>query len=182
MKNRRNSLRIRRLIYAALYLAIALILPFLTGQIPEIGSMLCPMHIPVLLCGFVCGWPYGFAIGLISPILRSLLFGMPPLYPTAVAMMFELATYGAVAGVLYRWLPRNTGCVFAALIGAMLAGRIVWGVAQLVLLQIQGEAFSMAMFIAGAITSAVPGIVLHFILIPAVVIALRRAGLVLNGE
>ena len=93
----RSSVQIRKLTYSALYLAIALVLPFLTGQIPEIGSMLCPMHIPALLCGFVCGWPWGLAVGFVSPLLRSLLFGMPTAY-TAVAMAFELAAYGAVSG------------------------------------------------------------------------------------
>ena len=73
-----SPLQIRQLTYAALYLAIALILPFLTGQIPEIGSMLCPLHIPALLCGFVCGWPWGLAVGFISPLLRWLLFRNPP--------------------------------------------------------------------------------------------------------
>jgi len=81
----RSSVQIRKLTYSALYLAIALVLPFLTGQIPEIGSMLCPMHIPALLCGFVCGWPWGLAVGFVSPLLRSLLFGMPTAY-TAAAM------------------------------------------------------------------------------------------------
>ena len=99
MNRKKTSLRIRRMTYAALYLAIALVLPFLTGQIPEIGSMLCPMHIPALLCGFVCGWPYGLAVGAIAPLLRCVLFGMPKLYPTAVAMTFELAAYGAAAGL-----------------------------------------------------------------------------------
>ena len=77
----RSSVQIRKLTYSALYLAIALVLPFLTGQIPEIGSMLCPMHIPALLCGFVCGWPWGLAVGFVSPLLRSLLFGMPTAPP-----------------------------------------------------------------------------------------------------
>ena len=102
-----QALRVRRLIYAALYLAIALVLPFVTGQIPQIGEALCPMHIPVLLCGFVCGWPYGLAVGLVAPLLRSALFGMPRLFPTAVAMTPELAVYGALAGLCYRLLPKK---------------------------------------------------------------------------
>ena len=68
-----NSTRLRKLTYSALYMAIALILPFVTGQIPEIGAMLCPMHIPALLCGFMCGWPWGVAVGFISPLLRSVM-------------------------------------------------------------------------------------------------------------
>ena len=82
----------------ALILALAMVLPFLTGQIPEIGSMLCPMHIPALLCGFMCGWPWGLAVGFISPLLRSM-SGMPPIW-IAIPMAFEMATYGAIAGLL----------------------------------------------------------------------------------
>ena len=100
-----GSMQIRRMVFAALCLALALVLPFLTGQIPQVGSALCPMHIPVLLCGFLCGWPWGLAVGFIAPLLRSVIFGMPPMVPAAVAMAFELATYGAVAGFLYRKFP-----------------------------------------------------------------------------
>lgn len=172
--------RIQKLTYAALYLAIALALPFLTGQIPEIGAMLAPMHIPVLLCGFICGWPWGLAVGLIAPLLRSVLFGMPALYPTAIAMTFELAAYGALAGVLYRHLPRRIWSVYVSLILAMLGGRIVWGAAEYLLLLERGTAFTPELFLAGAVLNAIPGIILHIVLIPVLVIALEKAGLALN--
>ena len=175
-----NSLRIRKLIYAALYLAIAMVLPFLTGQIPQIGAMLSPMHIPVLLCGFMCGWPWGLAVGFIAPLLRSVLFGMPALFPAAVAMAFELAVYGGMAGLLYRLLPRKPWAVYAALIIAMIAGRVVWGAVRLVLAGLSGTSFTWALFIAEALTNAVPGIILHLVLIPVLVIAMERAGLSLN--
>ena len=92
-----QKIRTRNLVLAALFLALALLLPFLTGQIPQIGKMISPMHIPAFLCGFVCGWPYALAVGFIAPLLRNLLFHMPPLFPTGVSMAFELATYGVVA-------------------------------------------------------------------------------------
>lgn len=122
-----NSLQIRKLTYAALFLALAMVLPFLTGQIPQIGKSLCPMHIPALLCGFLCGWPWGLAVGLIAPLLRSVTFGMPAMFPDAVVMAFELAAYGAVAGILYRLLPKRLGIgrIYIALAAAMLAGRII---------------------------------------------------------
>lgn len=92
----------RDLVLAALFLALAFVLPMITGHVPQVGNMLCPMHFPVLLAGFVLGGPWGLALGFLAPLLRSVLFGMPPLYPIAIAMAFELATYGAVAGWMYK--------------------------------------------------------------------------------
>lgn len=171
---------IKLLVYAALCLALCMVLPFLTGQIPEIGSMLCPMHIPILLCGFICGWPWGLAVGAIAPILRTLIFGMPPMYPTAIAMAFELAAYGAVAGLLYKLLPRKPWSVFVTLIVAMLLGRLVWGCAMLVLTGIKGNSFTLQAFLAGAFVKAWPGILLQIVLIPPIVLALNKAGVIEN--
>ena len=175
-----TSLQVRKLTYTALYLAIALVLPFVTGQIQEIGSMLCPMHIPVLLCGFLCGWPWGLAVGFVAPLLRSVLFGMPPMFPTAVAMAFELAAYGAVSGWLYPRMKKKPWGVYAALLIAMVLGRAVWGAVQLVLAGVSGVPFTWALFLSGAVTTALPGIILQILLIPVLVIALEKAGLVLN--
>ncbi len=175
-----NSLQVRRMTYSALCLALALVLPFLTGQIPQIGSALCPMHIPVLLCGFLCGWPWGLAVGFIAPLLRSVIFGMPVMIPGAVAMAFELATYGAVAGFLYRKFPKKLPGIYVSLLIAMIVGRIVWGIARLILAGIVGNGFTFTMFISGAITTAIPGIIAQLVLIPAIVYAMGRAGLNLN--
>lgn len=173
-----NKVKIRRLVLAALFLALAMVLPLLTGQIPEIGQALSPMHIPVLLCGFVCGPLYGAAVGMIAPLLRFAIFGMPPVFPTGVAMAFELLTYGAVSGVLYKKLPHRPSSVYISLISAMLAGRVVWGAVRLAIAGLSGSAFSWSMFIAGAFTSAVPGIICHIIIIPIVILVLEKAGLI----
>ena len=175
-----SPLQIRKITYAALYMAIALVLPFLTGQIPEIGAMLCPMHIPALLCGFVCGWPWGVAVGFLSPLLRGVLFGMPRIFPTGIAMAFEMAGYGAVAGLLYRRLPKKMGYLYAALIAAMVAGRVAWGGVQFLIAGLQHTQFSFAMFVAGAVTAAIPGIVVQLVLIPVLVTAMQKAQLVLD--
>ncbi len=175
-----TSLQIRKLTYAALFLALALVLPFLTGQIPEVGKALSPMHIPALLCGFLCGWPWGLAVGFIAPLLRSVLFGMPAMFPGAVAMAFELAVYGGLAGLLYRLLPRKKRNVYITLIVSMIAGRLVWGAVRLILAGVSGTEFTWALFLGGAVTGAVPGIILHLALIPVLVIALEKAGLSLN--
>lgn len=158
-----------------MFLAIAYVLPFFTGQIPQIGSMLCPMHIPVLLCGFICGWPWGLAVGLLAPLLRSVVLGMPPLFPTAICMAFELATYGAMTGVFYKRLPKKKGFVYVSLIASMIAGRLVWGLAMMVCMGIKGGSFGAAAFLAGAVTNAIPGIVLQIVVIPIIVMLSERA-------
>lgn len=169
-----QSKALRKMVLAALFLALALVLPFLTGQIPEVGSMLCPMHIPALLCGFFCGWPWGLAVGLISPVLRSILFGMPPMFPIAICMSFELATYGAVSGWLYAKLPKKKISVYAALLAAMILGRLVWGAARFVCTGLDVSAFGISAFWAGAVTTAIPGIIVQIVLIPLLVIALEK--------
>lgn len=160
------------MVLAAFFLALAYVMPFLTGQIPEIGARLCPMHIPVLLCGFFCGWGWGLAVGFIAPPLRSLTLGMPPLFPTALCMAFELAAYGAVSGWLHKKLPRKKLYIYLSLLIAMIIGRLVWGLAMFVFLGISGGSFTFAAFIAGAFTNAIPGIIVQIILIPILVMIL----------
>ena len=163
----------KKLVLAALFLAMAYVMPFLTGQIPEIGSMLCPMHVPVLLCGFVCGWSWGLVVGLIAPLLRSLTLGMPPVFPTAICMAFELAAYGALAGLLHRLLPRRKPFVYVSLLVSMIAGRLVWGAAMFVCMGVSGKGFTFAAFLAGALTNAIPGIILQVVLIPVLVMLIE---------
>lgn len=164
--------KLLKMILAALFLALSFALPFLTGQIPKFGKMLCPLHIPVLLCGFFCGWPWGLAVGLIAPLFRSLTLGMPALFPTAVCMAFELAAYGAVTGVMHKLLPRKKPYIYVSLLTAMIVGRIIWGIAMYVFTGITGGGFTFSLFIAGAFTNALPGIVLQILLIPVIVMLL----------
>ena len=169
----------KKLTLSAMFLAIGMVLPFLTGQIPQVGNMMLPMHIPVLLCGLICGWQYGAVLGFILPLVRYLVFGMPVLFPTGTAMAFELMTYGLVIGLIYsfsRW--KCIISLYRALIGAMIAGRIVWAAAQMILLGVSGGTFTMKMFLAGAFFNAVPGIIIQLVLIPTVMVALGRTGLV----
>ncbi|MBP3324063.1 MAG: ECF transporter S component [Clostridia bacterium] len=168
-----------KLTYSALCLALGLALPFLTGQIPEIGSMLCPMHFPVILCGFLCGFPWGMAVGFVTPLLRSVIFGMPPMM-AAIPMAFELLTYGLIAGILYQLISNKVLGTYLSLISAMIGGRIVWGAAQLVITGLNGTSFPFSAFIAGAVLNAIPGIIAQIVLIPLIVFALERANLVFN--
>ena len=176
MTNTRNNTR--DLILAALCLALAMLLPFLTGQIQTLGNMLCPMHIPVLLCAYICGYRWAAAVGFISPLLRYAIFGMPPIMPAGVSMAFELLTYGMVAGLLYEKLKKNTLNIYVSLIISMISGRVVWGIARLIISGVTGTEFTWQLFIGGAVLQAVPGIILHILLIPIIVMALRRAKLI----
>ena len=164
--------KILKMVLAAFFLALAYVMPFLTGQIPEIGSMLCPMHIPVLLCGFICGPVWGLGVGIAAPLFRSLTLGMPPLFPTALCLAFELAAYGAIAGFLHKYLPRIKPFIYCSLLTAMLVGRIIWGAAMFICMGINGGSFTFAAFIAGAVTNAIPGIIVQIILIPILVMLL----------
>lgn len=179
MKTKKHLLNVA---LSGMFLALAYVFPFFTGQIPEIGSMLCPMHIPVLLCGFVCGAPCGLLVGFVTPLLRSATLGMPPLFPTATAMAFELAIYGLIAGLLYKVLPKKKINIYFSLIGAMIVGRIVWGTVMFCVMGFDVTEFGFAAFWAGAIVNAVPGIIAQIILIPMVVMVLEKANLILNKK
>ena len=165
----RGHNKLLKMILAALFLALAYVMPFLTGQIPEVGSRLCPMHLPVLLCGFICGPVWGVVVGAIAPILRSCTLGVPFFYPNALCMAFELAAYGAMAGVMHKLLPRKKPFIYCSLLISMIAGRIVWGIAMFVCLAINGGSFTFAAFIAGALTNAIPGIIVQIVIVPIIV-------------
>lgn len=183
MNTKKKTSSTRQLVLAGLFIALGLVMPFLTAQVPAVGSKLLPMHIPVLISGFVLGWPYALLVGFLTPLLRSVIFTMPRLYPTAVSMAFELAAYGAVTSILYHRLPKKNVMVYASLIGAMICGRLVMGAANMILYGVQGNVYSWSLFIAGAFFNAIPGIAVQIVLIPALVLALEKAKVLkLNEE
>ncbi len=176
---KKNGMGIRNLVLSAMFLALGLVLPFFTGQIPQIGNMLLPMHIPVFLCGLICGWQYGAVVGFLLPPVRSFLFGMPVLFPAAASMAFELCAYGLLSGLLYqrsRW--QCVISLYRSLLTAMLGGRLVWGIARALMGIAVGEPFTWQMFLSGAFLTAVPGIVVQLVLIPSLMLALNHTGLV----
>lgn len=165
---------VKKLTLSAMFLAMAFVLPFLTGQIQQIGNMLSPMHFPVILCGFFCGAPWGLVVGFAAPFLRSFVLGMPPMFPTAFCMAFELATYGLVAGWLYRNLPRKKINIYVSLISAMIVGRLIWGLLMFGCMGFDSAKFGMSAFLAGSVLKAIPGIILQIVAIPILVMAVNR--------
>lgn len=167
--------RNKKIVYSALFLAIGIVLPFLTAQVKEIGDTLLPMHFPVMLCGFLCGPWYGLAVGFLLPFSRSVLFGMPPIFPNACWMALELATYGFVTGWLYQKANKKTiGWTYVSLIVAMLLGRVVWGLAKTVLLGFGDNPFTFSAFFVGGFLDAIPGIVLQLLIIPLIITLIEK--------
>lgn len=157
----------KRTVLAALFVALCVVLPIAFHAIPNAGAVFLPMHIPVLLCGMVCGWPYGLLCGLMGPALSSLLTSMPPA-AVLPAMMVECAVYGMVSGILLNCVHtgRTTADLYISLIGAMLAGRVVAGIAKALIFS---PGITMSVWIAGSFVTALPGILVQLVVIPLLV-------------
>jgi hypothetical protein len=177
--NRKSTVK---LVLSGLFMALGIVLPILFGHIPQFGYRLLPMHLPVLLCGFICGWPAGLVVGLLTPILSSLFTGMPPLFPTAFAMTFELGTYGLMSGLLYNLLPKKPWLIYVNLVISMIFGRVIWGLVSLILAGITGSAFTWPIFISAVVIDAIPGIIVQIILVPLIIMALEKASLIPRAE
>ncbi len=170
-----------RLVFSALFLALSIILPTVISMGSQrLGQILLPMHIPVMLCGFTCGTPYGLAIGFTSPLLKSILTGLPHM-TSAVSMAFELATYGAVCGILYKAFPKKMVFVYPNLIISMVLGRIINGVINFLITTSSDNDFVLESFITLTTVNAIPGIVIQLAIIPLVILALRKTRFMLNG-
>lgn len=169
---------IRKTIFSALFLALAFIIPFFTGHAPQINSMLCPMHIPIFLCGFICGWSWGLCVGLCAPILRSFIFGLPVFFPTALCMAFELATYGAIVGILYKLLPKKIPFIYISLCVSMIAGRVIRALATALCCGFSETGFSLSAFMSSVIIYAIPGMILHIIIVPLIIIAAKKTNII----
>jgi len=167
----------RKMIATALFIAIGIALPLAFHAIPNAGRMFLPMHIPILLCGLICGFPWGLACGLAAPLLSSLLTQMPPA-AMLPAMLCELAVYGLVSALLVRHVPVKNAYarLYIALVGAMLCGRLVLGAVNALIFSV--GSYSMQVWLTGSFVTALPGIAVQAILIPVIVLGLRKAKLI----
>lgn len=179
---KKNSIRTRKLCFAALLLALGWLLPLLTGQNRDLGNTLSLIHIPAYLGGFLLGPGYGVLLGLLIPLSRSILFGMPVLYPRALCMAFEMAAYGGICGGLYRIMSHKKKIkkvvgIYLSIIPAMLMGRVVWGIGRALCGLFSAEPFTWAAFIAGGFATAWPGMITQLILLPILVVSLEKTKL-----
>jgi len=164
---------IRNMVLTALFIAAGIMLPSFFHFLGA-GATFLPMHLPVLVCGFVCGWQWGLLCGAVLPLLSSMLTGMPPLYPMAISMVFELAAYGFLSGWLLPRCSVRRGGLYLALIAAMLGGRLVSGAARLILFGLAGMPFGWQIFISGAFITGLPGILLQLALVPPLTVAIHK--------
>lgn len=167
----------KRLVLAALCLALGVVLPIAFHSVANAGSVFLPMHIPVLLCGIICGWPYGLACGVLAPVLSSLLTGMPPM-AYVPSMVCELAMYGFASGIIKQYVKTGKPLLdtYIALISAMLLGRITFGALNALIFK-AGE-YSLAIWTTAAFVTALPGIVIQIVIVPILVLALQKAKII----
>ena len=168
--------RIKKLVLTAVCSALCVIVPMAFHAIPNAGQVFLPMHIPVLLCGMLCSWPYGLACGLIGPALSSLITGMP-LPAVLPGMLVECAVYGCASGVLLRYI--RTGKLYAdlylSLVPAMLLGRVISGIVKALILT---PGLSLSAWATASFVTALPGIAIQLVLVPALLLGLERAKLI----
>ncbi len=164
---------VKRMTLAAVCAAMCVVLPIAFHSIPNAGSVFLPMHIPVLVCGMICGWPYGLLCGLMGPLLSSVLTGMPPA-AVLPAMMVECGTYGLVSGLMLKFLRTKStyADLYIALVTAMLAGRVVSGIAKALIFS---PGMAMSAWVTASFVTAIPGIVIQLVFLPSVVFTLMKA-------
>lgn len=173
----RKMSAVKKSIITAICIALCVVLPLAFHAIPNAGAIFCPMHIPVLLCGLICGWPMGLLCGLAGPALSSVMTGMPD--PAMLpAMMVELAVYGVVTGLLMKVVrtKHTYADLYICLILAIAVGRAA-SAAVKALIFARG-AFALEAWVTGTLLISWPGILIQLVFIPAVAAALMKAHLI----
>lgn len=168
---------VKKSIITAVCIALCVVLPQAFHAVPNAGAIYLPMHIPVLLCGLICGWSYGLLCGLAGPALSALLTGMPPA-AVLPGMLVECGVYGLAAGLLMQLVRTKHlyADLYISLAAAMLLGRVASGIAKALIFS--AGSYSMVSWVAGSFVTALPGIVIQLALLPSIVYALMRARLI----
>lgn len=175
----KNSISIKKISFFIIMLAIGWVLPLITMQIPDIGNMLCPMHIPVMICGLILGPWYGILLGFSLPLTRTLIFGMPVLFPSSISMAFELATYGLVSGLLYYYLNKINHKklylnLYVTLISSMIIGRIIYGIVRYLCSLFMEHRFTLNLFLTDSVLNSWPGVLIQLAMIPVLIVTVSK--------
>lgn len=168
---------VKKSIITAVCIALCVVLPQAFHAIPNAGSIYCPMHIPVLLCGLICGWQYGLLCGIAGPLVSALITGMPPA-AVLPGMLVECAAYGALTGLMMQLVHTKKVYpdLYISLLVAMLGGRIISGITKALIFS--AGSYSMTAWVTGSFVTSLPGIIVHLVLIPSIVYALMKAKLI----
>ena len=168
---------VKKSIITAVCIALCVVLPQAFHAIPNAGTIYCPMHIPVLLCGLICGWQYGLLCGIAGPLVSSLITGMPPA-AVLPGMLVECAAYGALTGLMMQLVHTKKVYpdLYISLLVAMLGGRVISGIAKALIFS--AGSYSMTAWVTGSFVTSLPGIIVHLVLIPSIVYALMKAKLI----
>lgn len=168
---------VKKSIITAVCIALCYVIPLIFHGIQNAGSIFCPMHIPVFICGLICGWQYGLLCGIAGPALSSALSGMPPV-AILPSMMVELAVYGTAAGLMMKLVRTKStyADLYISLIVAIVCGRVLAGLAK-ALIFARGS-YSMSAWIAGSVVTSWPGTVIQLVFIPTIVFALMKSHLI----
>ena len=168
---------VKKSIITAVCIALCYVIPLMFHGIQNAGSIFCPMHIPVFICGLICGWQYGLLCGIAGPALSSALSGMPPV-AILPSMMVELAAYGTAAGLMMKLVRTKSTYaeLYISLIVAIVCGRVLAGLAK-ALIFARGS-YSMSAWIAGSVVTSWPGTVIQLVFIPTIVFALMKSHLI----
>lgn len=167
----------KNIVLTALFIAIGVVLPQAFHAIPNAGSIFLPMHIPVLMSGYAVGPVFGLICGVLTPLLSHLIFGMPPA-PILPSMLCELACYGLMSGLLNRVIKTENKLMknYLVLIGAMICGRAFYGILNALIFK--AGSYSLSAWLSAALITALPGIIIQLILIPALITRLQKANLI----
>ncbi len=168
---------VKKSIITAVCIALCYVIPLMFHGIQNAGNIFCPMHIPVFICGLICGWQYGLLCGIAGPALSSALSGMPPV-AILPSMMVELAVYGTAAGLMMKLVRTKStyADLYISLIVAIVCGRVLAGLAK-ALIFARGS-YSMSAWIAGSVVTSWPGTVIQLVFIPTIVFALMKSHLI----
>lgn len=164
-------MKTRKIVISGLLISIGVLLPIVFHSMSMGGQVFLPMHIPVLIAGMLLGPLYGGVVGVITPILSSFFTGMPPTFPMLPIMIFELGTYGLTSGYFSKVFPKK---IYMSLVAAMFDGRISAGLVVFVLSRFFGANIKPLIFLKGAIITGLPGMLIQLIVIPPIVIALKK--------
>ena len=113
----------RTYLFAFLFIAGNIVLPQLCHLIPQGGLMLLPIYFFTLIAAYKFGFRVGLLTAVLSPLINSALFGMPP-----AAALPIITIKGVLLAAAAAWMAsKSKGASLLALIAAVLGYQLAGG-------------------------------------------------------